>query len=265
MSIFIPRVSFVCFDGDDDAAAAAAKAAEEAAAKKAAEEKTFTQEEVNTYLAKEKRKTQEAQRNLATQLEDAKSSSKLSQDDRDDLEKQIEVLQKQYMTGEERARQASEKMSKKHDEEFKLAQSDRDGWKVRYTEAVIDSAIIGAASVNKAVSPVQIAAMLKPATKLTEKLDDEGKPMGSYEPRVTFMDTDKDDKPVELDLTIPEAVKRMAELEQYGNLFEGSKVGGLGGRSGTKGRTVDIAKIAVEDPALYRKLRKEQPELFAQM
>ena len=55
----------------------------------------------------------------------------------------------------------------------------------------------------------------------------------------------------------------MTELPRHGNLFQGGKTGGLGG-SGSSGKNtgkIDLVKLA-KDPAQYRKLRKEQPELF---
>ena len=88
-------------------------------------------------------------------------------------------------------------------------------------------------------------------------VDEDGKPTGDYEPRVAFPDKDKDNKPLTLDLTVAEAVKRMKELEKYGNLFEGGKKSGLGGTgSQTKGSNVDISEVAKKDPAKYRELRK---------
>lgn len=254
--------SFVCFEGEEEAAAA--KAAAEAAAKAAAGKK-FDQDEVNTFLAKEKRKTQEVQRQLATQLEEAKKSAALTVEERDDLQKQIDELQNKYMTTEERARQEAEKTKDAHVTEIKTLTTERNAWQSRYTKATIDVEITQAAVANKAISSEQIAALLRPATKLTEKTDEVGKPNGAFEARVAFNDTDKDGKSITLDLTVPEAVKRLSELEAHGNLFESGKTGGLGGsgNSSKKKGDVDVAKIAKEnDSAQYRKLRKEKPELF---
>lgn len=264
---FLKSYSWICFDDEDDAAAKAAAEAAEAAKKKADETKTFSQEDVNSFLAKEKRKTQDAQKQLATQLQEYKRTAELGGEEKAELEKQIEDLQKQYMTVEERSRQASDKAAKKHLKEVEDLSKEKESWKTRYTRSTIDAAIAQAAVTNKAIAVEQIALMLRPSAKLAEKLDEEGKPTGIYEPRVDFQDLDKDEKPIMLDLTVAEAVKRMTELSQYGNLFEGGKAGGLGGSSGTgkKVGQVDLAKIAREDPAQYRKLRKEQPELFANL
>jgi hypothetical protein len=257
MLYYHKSLSFVCFDTDDSAAAAA----------EANKGKIFTQDDVNAFLAKEKRKTQETQKQLAAQLSEYKQTAELSSEAKVELEKQIEDLQKQYMTVEERARQTSEKVKKVHEDELVALKTDRDSWQQRYTASTIESNIIHAASANKAVEALQILAILRPATKLTEKLDEQGKPTGIFEPRVDFQDMDKDAKPIVLNLSVPEAVKRMTELPQHGNLFQGTKTGGLGG-SGSSGKgagKLNLVKIARDDPALYRKLRKEQPEVFASL
>ena len=202
--MYLRTLSFVCFDRDDEAAAKAA--AEAKAAEAAKKDPTFTQEEVNTFLAKEKRKTQETQKQLAVQLQEHKKNAQLSGEEKDDLTKQIEDLQKQYMTVEERNRQTSEKASKKHQQLLKDATKERDSWQHRYTRSTIEAAITKAAAANKAIEADQILAILRPATKLAEKLDEQGKPTGVFESRVDFQDMDKDEKPITLDLSVDEAV-----------------------------------------------------------
>jgi len=249
---FLKSLSFTCFDPDaTDRADIAAK-----------DVKTFTQEQVNTFLADEKRKSQVKQREMATELENLKKNTTLTTEERDTLQNRIEELQNQFMTKEEQARQASEKNSKKTAEDLKTLTTERDTWRNKHSQLLVDTEITKAAADNKAFSTEQISAILTPKTKLSEILDDTGKPLGIFEPRVMFSDKDKDDKPVVLELTVNDAVKRMTELPQYGNLFEGDKKGGFGGSgSSVAGKKVNLAKIA-KDPVAYRKLRKERPELF---
>ena len=225
----------------------------------------FSQEDVNSFLAKEKRKTQEAQKNLAEQLAEVKKTAELSTDERNALTKEIEDLEKKYMTVEELNRQASEKETKKHETEISSLKDERNSWQSRFTMSTINATITRAAAANKAIASEQIAAMLLPTAKLAEKVDEAGKLTGKYEARVDFDDVDKDDKPITLNLTVSEAVKRMTELEKYGNLFEGGKIGGTGGAGGAAGKPIDLIKIAKTDPAQYRKLRNEKPELFEEI
>ncbi len=224
----------------------------------------FTQEQVNTFVAEEKRKTQDRQKKLITELEEAKKNVDLTVTDRKQLEQRIEDLQTATLTAEEQQKRAAAKAKKEYDNQVETLTSDRNSWQTKHSQLLIDTEITRSAATEKAISTEQIAALLIPKTKLVECLDDEGKPSGIFEPKVSFPDNDKEEKPIVLELTVPEAVKRMKELPQYGNLFEGNKHSGLGGTgSQGKGGKIDVAKIAREDQAQFRKLHKERPELFA--
>ncbi len=258
--MFLKSISrFTAFDGDDDEAAK--KAAEEAA-KKAAEEGKFTdkqQEQVNKIVAEERRKMQEKQQKTLEQLGQLKDRASLTTKEKETLVKQIEDLKNQYMTTEEKARRAAEDAETKRSGEIATLTNDRDDWRKKHATLVVETAIVDAAAANKAIEHEQILAIIGPKTRLAEKLDDEGKPTGEYGPMVSFPDTNKEKQPIVLELSVPEAIKRMKEMEKYGNLFEGTKRGGLGGTgSQRQGGTVDIAKIAKEDPAEFRRLRAKR-------
>lgn len=264
MKFLKSKTQLIAFDGEGDGSGSegSGSGSEGSGGDGNDAEKQFTQEQVNTFVAEERRKMNVRQQKLASELEELKSTASLTKEEKEGLQQKIEELQTQYMTVEEKARQAADKASKKHSEELQTIVTERDTWKVKHEQLAISTEIAKTASEQKAISFEQIAALLAPKTKLTEQLDEEGKPTGSFIPKVMFPDKDKDDKPIILELTLPEAVKRMKELPQYGNLFEADKVGGLGGTgSVTSGKPLDIAKIA-KDPVAYRKLRKEQPELL---
>ena len=264
MFSFLKTTSLICFEGEDEAAKAAAEATAKATEDAKKKEEVFTQEQVNTMMADEKRKNQNKQRELVTELESLKKNTALTTEERDSLQSRIEELQNQFLTSEEKARQDVEKKKKEFQVNVETLTSERDTWRKKHSQLLIDTEITRSAADGKALHVEQISAILNPKTKLSEKLDDEGRPTGEFEPRVKFADKDKDDKPIILDLTVNEAVKRMKELPQYGNLFEGDKKGGLGGTgSSISGKKVDLVKIAKSDPVAYRKLRKERPELFA--
>jgi len=95
---------------------------------------------------------------------------------------------------------------------------------------------------------------------LVEKLDPEGQLTGEYVPQVSFDDFDKEKKPIILELSVDEAVARMRELPKHQNLFHTDKRGGLGerGSSSSPGKKVDMARLAREDQAAYRELRKKR-------
>jgi len=258
MTIFNQKFSFVCFDGEEENV-------ENSSTNETSNAKTtFTQDEVNAIMAKESRRTKEAQKALLSQLEEVKKTAKMGSDERAELEKKIEDLSRQTMTAEERARQKETKLQKQYEEERLAIEKDREDWKNRHTELLVSNQLLKAAVSNKAIEPSQILKMFRNDIRVVQKIDDEGKPTDGFEVRMNLMDTDKNDKPIELDLTVDEAVKRMTELPQYGNLFEGGKSGGLGGdnTANRRGGKIDVAKLAKTDPAAYRELRKKNPELI---
>ena len=226
-------------------------------------EKKFSQEDVNGIVAEEKRKTQVAQRKQAQELEELRKSSTLTKEEKETLQTQIEDLKKQYMTAEERSSRAKQEADKKNENLITELTQERDDALSQHSKLVIDNAITYAATEQKAIFVEPIAAILNPKTKLKATLDTDGNPTGEMSPVVLFEDVDKNDKPIVLELTIPETVKRMRELDRYANLFSGDKSGGLG-QTGSQGkdRKLDLRKIAEENPREYRRLRKEQPELF---
>jgi len=249
-------------DGDGDGAGAgdaAAKAVVDAAAAKAAATgKTFTQEDMNRVLADEKRKHQANTRKALEELEAIKAKATLTDQERQELESRVETMRNELLTKEELAKKEQDKLSKKYSEDTTKLTAERDAWQQRFTDSTIQRSITDAAVTSKAYSPKQIVAILQPDTRLVESLDAEGHPTGEMIAKVEFSDVDKDGKPVTLDLTIAEAVKRMSEMDEYANLFKTDGVGGVGGTNNARGtKSLDVKKIAATDPALYRKLRAE--------
>jgi len=252
--------SLICFEGDEEEIV---EEKEENTEGNQESEKKFTQADLNRIQAKEKRKTQEAYKELQTQLEEARNAAQAGSAEREELELKIEELQRKTMSAEEIARQKEAKLQKKHQEELEETKRSADLWKTRYTETVITNEILAAANEHGAIRPTQIYNELRDKVKLTQKLDEDGKPTDSFEARVDFDDEDKNGKAIKLDLSVKDAVKRMKELPQlHGNLFEGVKSGGLGaGNAGPnrKGKH-DLTKMT---EAERYKLRKEDPAAYA--
>jgi len=250
------KVWFTVFEEDGAAKAAADAAAAKAAADAAAANKTFKQDDVNRLLADERRKQQAATRKALDELEAIKAKADLTDAERADLETRMETMRNEFLTKEELAKKEHDKLTRKHTEETGKLTAERDTWQQRFTTSTIQRSITDAAVASKAFSPKQIVALLQPDTKLEEALDGDGKPTGELVAKVQFSDVGKDGKPVTLNLTVEEAVKRMAEMDEYANLFRASGVGGVGGTRSAGGKTLDAAEIA-KNPALYRKLRAE--------
>lgn len=214
--------------------------------------KSFTQEELNKILAIERKKTQDQTKKTIGELEALKQSKNLTEAEKKSLETKIEELNAQVTTKEELAKREKDKLTSQHQKEKDALTSERDTWRQRYTNETIDRSIIDAASAAGAISHEQIVALVKPITALKET--EEGS--GIYAPRVKMVDTDKSGKPVTLDLTVSEAVKRMKDTpEKYGNLFKDTAAGGLG--ISVSGKSKSQADIKNMTPEEYKKWRKE--------
>ncbi len=220
------------------------------------EGKVFTQDDVNRILAREKRKHESSTQTALDELNALKAKADLTKEEREDLEGRIEGLQSSLRTKEQQAAHEKQKLEKEYKTRVEQLEQERGTWQNRYTGATITRSITDAAATHKAFSPEQIVALLQPQTRLTEELDDEGKPTGEFVAKVTFHDTDKDSKPVKLDLTVPEAVKRMTELDRFSNLFEFEGSGGAGRSTAGKPASKDLTEI-YKDPAKYREARKK--------
>lgn len=252
------------FDEASEAAAAKEAAKEAADAKAAAAaagggDKTFTQEEVNTIMAKEKTITQKAQADTIAELDALKSRADLTKTQRDELETRITAMKKSNMTADELARSDRKKADTEHQEQVITLTNERDAWKGKYTQETITRSIVDASVEHDALVPEQIIAILQPTTQLEEVVKEDGTKTGTYIPKVSFEVTDDDGQTKTLNLTVSEAVKKMREIEKYQNLFKIEGQGGLGQytQSGTTGSgKIDIKKIS-QDAAAYRKARAD--------
>ncbi len=247
--------SIMCFEGEENK--------EVSSEQKTEETKTFTQEQVNELMARDRRKNQEAQKRIVGQLEEYQKIAKLTADEKEMLEKQIDELRQQTMSAEELAKQAAEKATKEHATVISKLESEKEQWRTRHDNLVIESAITRASAQHGAVDPDQILAILRTKQlKMVEVLGEDGKPSGVSVPRVKLSDVNKEGKPIELDLTVEDAIKRMKDLDKYANLFKNNKVGGMGNSGSTKVGKVNLIEIAKTDPKRYRQLVKERPELL---
>jgi len=238
-------------------AAADAAAAEEAKRKEAEKTgvKLFTQDEVNKIMAENKRALQVKNEALIKELETVKKGGNLTAEQKAQLEGRIETLQNELLSKEELSKKEADKLKKESQKTIDAAQKERDDWKNRYTTATIQRTITDAAVENKAINPRQIVAILQQKANLVPATDNEGNATGELVPKVKFETSDKDGKPVVIDITIPEAVKQMKDMDEYLNLFQGEGTGGLGASSKSTGKVADVRTLA-KDPQKYREARK---------
>jgi len=281
-SLYLSRPWCACFEGDgaagDGGAGAGAGAdagtsdggagAGAGAGTGGGQQKTFTQEDVNRFLAEDRRKYQAQLKEQAEKLESVLKSSQLTEQDRRVLQENLAAVQGQLRSAEAAA--AKEKQALEQQYQAKLVESEKkiQVWEGLYRESTVQRALQDAAVKNDAFSPSQIVTLLKPMTKLVEGVDPvTNRPNGQYEVKVVMLDVNpKTGQQEEMIRTPEEAVARMKELpDQYGNLFKSGVVSGIGSSSATgglmpgQGGKIDVRKLT---PQQYREIRAKNPELL---
>jgi hypothetical protein len=228
---------------------------------------TFSDEQqayINHLLAEDKRKLQTTNQELIQRLEGIQKNHTLTEQQKAELEEQIQNLRNQNLTKEEQQRLATEKLINTHKTEKAAIEQERDLWKTRHDNNLLEIEIIRSAEKHEAFNSDQIKAILLPLTKPVEALGEDQKPTGKFAGRVKFPGLDKDKKPITLDLSVDEAVKMMKEMtELYGNLFKSTAVPGTGSNnngSGNKGFG-DMDDMSVEDYQKNRPQIMKDPKL----
>lgn len=218
----------------------------------------LTQDQFNKALAEDRRKHQAKYQQLEETYNKLLENKNLTDQQRNELETNLEEVRSQFRTKEQQAEHERNKLVEKHSTELKTLTDERDKWRNDYTNMVISNSLLTAAGEAEAYSAEQIEAILRPQTSLREELDEQGQKTGRLVPKVKMTGKDKDGKSIELDLSVGEAVKMMKETpERYGNLFKSTATGGLGSNTtGKPGQPVDVKKLSASE---YRKLRKENP------
>jgi hypothetical protein len=192
-----------------------------------------------------------------------KAKTNLTTQERQELESRLETLQKDSMTKEELAAEKIRKLDSEYKKTTETLSKEKEGWQKRFTDSTINQSIVGAAAENNAFSTDQILAILRPNAHLVEVLDGEGKPSGELVAKITFHDT-KDGKPITLELTPSEAVKKMREMDKFLNLFKSEGAGGLGMGNRPVGKQADLKELVKRDTAGYIEGRKAGKIKFPQ-
>ncbi len=219
--------------------------------------RTFTQDEVNRFVSQQHKALLDKNQELVGQLEALQQNKSLTEEERTNLQTQIDQLKSTYETKEQQAKIQYDKDKKKWETTEKTLSTERDAWKTRFEQTGIDNEIATEFAAD-AINIAQIRAILKPVAKYTEVLD-EGKPTGRYQTTVDFEGRDTKGNPVPLKgISLKDAKKAMLEQpDLYGNLFKNTANGGTGvspAGTASNGKIGDIDKMS---PAEYAKHREE--------
>ena len=163
-SLYLSRPWSSCFEGEDDAAKAAADkaAADKATADAAAAAtagKTFTQEDLNRFLAEDRRKHQTQLKEQAEKLETVLKNSQLTEQDRKVLQENLEAVKGQLRSAEAAA--AKEKQELEQAFQAKLVDAEKKSqiWEGLYRESMIQRSLQDAAVKGDAWQPGQIVTL----------------------------------------------------------------------------------------------------------
>ena len=207
--------------------------------------KSFTQDDVNKFVAAERRSQEQKIAAMSTELDKLKEKSQLTDQERTDLEGRLKTIQDTSKTELEKVQGQLADSEKKHKKVAEQLSFERDTWRSRYTDATIARELTDAAATADAFNPSQVVSLLRPHAEIIEELDDSAKPKGSFAVKVTIDTLDKDKKPIKLKVSPSDAVKSMKDVpEKFGNLFKsGVKPGtGAGNKGGPTG--VDTSSVA---------------------
>ena len=180
-------------------------------------------------MAEERRKLQAKNDQLITQLETQKNVAGTTAAEKLALESKIEGLKGEFATKDELTQRETSRKLKELEDKVKTEAAEKATWKQRFEANKRRVDLTHAAAIGEAFDAEQVVTILNPMTRLVEVVGEDNKPTGEYETRVKIQTTDKDGKPVTLDLDPVAAVKQLKEMpEKYGNLFISRQAGGLG-------------------------------------
>lgn len=218
----------------------------------------FTQKQVNKMLAEDRRKHEDRIKQAVEQLETAKKAKGLSDKERTEMQSKIEDLNNSLMTKEQLAKKELEKKDKEYKQQLDTVDQEKIFWQSEYSKETAKNQILSSVQEYKGVRSEQFVELLMPKTRLVELVGDDGKGLKKFVHKIKYLTKNDKNEEVELDLTIPETIKRMKEEpERFGNLFESGFQGGLGGGGSNGGGSLNGDRPP-NDPEAYRAWRKNR-------
>lgn len=211
-------------------------------------------------IAEERRRWQAQNQKTIDELKKLQAVAGTTQQQKDDLQKRIDDLQRQHMSKEELARQEQSQKEKEFQQQIQQQRTEAEAWRKKYNESTIIRALQDGAREFDAYNDAQIIDLLAPKTKLVEEVDATNSHTGNYVPRVQLAEYDSEGKLVVHDFTVKEALQKMRGMpERYGNLFKSTLAGGLGQSGSSNGgpkKKIDLKNMT---PAEWQEYRKKDP------
>ncbi len=203
--------------------------------------KRYTQDEVNTLLKRDKDAAKKERDELRAQLEKLNAEG-ITQENRDALQARIDELANAGKTLEERTKESLANKDKEWAKKYDVSQGEIKKWRTEYETYRAETEVLKAGVEYKATNPSQIYRMIKSDIFYVETLDENNKGTGKYVPKMK-VEVKEGNETKTLELSIPEGIKKMSEMEDFSNLFGSGASSGLGGSNngsgtGNKGKTI---------------------------
>lgn len=217
--------------------------------------KVFTQEEVNKFLADDRRKHQEKVTSLQAELTKFQGTAK----EKEALVAKISELQNGLLTKEELAKQNEEKLRTQYEDNLKKTSAERDQWRNLFVDTAAKTAIAEAAAAHRAFNPTQLELLLRNQVEVKQKTDDQGNYLPQFDVLMPVTVQDKDGTTKVLQLSVKDGVQKMRENPQFANLFLVDGTPGTGTVTINNGGSASpTSSTPPEDPAAYRAWRAAQ-------
>ena len=221
---YLPSLTpaYAYFEGEGDAGAGDTGAGNGGAG---TTPKTFTQEDVNRLLAENRRNIQKELAEKTAALSDIQNTLNLTAEEKDLLANRVNELNNALLTKEELAKREKQRLQDESKAALERATSEGKFWKTRHDDMLITSALMGAVAIEgqKAYNPAQIVELFKGKAVIVE--DPSSKAL-SVKVKVALKGADGQVKTLDLDPV--EAMKEVAAMPEYANLFNFDGKSGLG-------------------------------------
>lgn len=201
--------------------------------------KTFTQEQVDDLIKKRLGRDKTEREDMVKKLEKLQTSEKLTAQEKEELQGQIDTLNASFRTAKEQSDHEKKQLETKLKSETEALSKDRDTWKGRFHDSTTKRSITDAAVTAGGEYPEQFVLMFSSSTRLEEEKGEDGKVTGAFIPKLKFQGVDGEGKVINFDLPPTQAFAKMKELGMHKNLFKhGANAGtGAGEGSGKGGGT----------------------------
>lgn len=210
--------------------------------------KTFTQEDVNKIVIQRNKSLKSQYQKLEGQYQNLLKEKNLTQEQRTQLESDLQNVQAQLRTREEQARHEAKQRELKFGETLKEKENQANYYKNLYETSTIEREITQAASKHDGYNPQQFISLVAPRTKVVEELNEQGEKTGRLVARVESTIKGEDGSPKTVQLTVDEAISQMKEDDSFANLFKSNVARGIGsGTDNNAGGRIDPSKMTTEE------------------